>query len=37
MIQIENQTKYEEIEEVNFTIVLFKNGQKRLMLNCFDT
>ena len=28
MIQTENQTKYESIKEVNFTIVLFKKWLK---------
>ena len=34
MIQAENQTKYGLTKEVNFTIILFKNGQKIMVLKC---
>ena len=34
MIQIENQAKYGLIREVNFRIILLKNGYKIMILNC---
>ena len=33
---IENQTKYGLIKEVNFTIVLLKNGYKIMVLKCIQ-